>query len=242
MNWPGAKCVSRTSALIGSVDRRRRGRWTGKGIRRYYVAVASLANLLRRFNFTLLAPFYDGLVSPLEAMRMRSLDLAAVQAGERVLLVGAGTGLDVPLLRPDCRICATDYTLAMLARIPRRSHVSRAQMDAGALAVGTACMDVVVLHLIVSVVPDPLACLQEVRRVLKPDGRVALFDKLKPEGRRPPLLLRLFRPFGLLLGTDVSVDLDTLAAKAGLRIVHREPGMAGGVFQVAKLVAHSSNR
>lgn len=186
-------------------------------------------------NFTLMAPVYDAIVSPFLAMRFRSIELANVQAGERVLLVGAGTGADIPLLPRTALVYATDYTPAMLRRVPRLRGVSVAQMDGARLALADESVDVVLLHLIVAVITDPLACLREVCRVLKPGGRVAMFDKFKPEGGDAPLLLKLIRPFALALGTDVTVDLDALVRDSGLRLAHREKGFADGLFQVCVL-------
>ena len=47
-------------------------------------------------------------------MRRRSLELLNVQPGERVLIVGAGTGLDLEFLSKKARVIATDLTAAML--------------------------------------------------------------------------------------------------------------------------------
>jgi ubiquinone/menaquinone biosynthesis C-methylase UbiE len=197
--------------------------------------VSLIGNRWRRWNFTLMAPFYDAIVSPFQAMRYRSIELAEVRPGDRVLLVGAGTGADVPLLPRTATVYATDYTEAMLRRVPRLRGVRVARMDGARLGVRDASMDVVLLHLIVAVIPDPLGCLREVRRVLKPGGRVAVFDKFKPAGRESPVLLRVLRPFALALGTDLTVDLEELAGRAGLRIAHREDGFADGLFQVCVL-------
>ncbi len=123
----------------------------------------------------------------------------------------------------------------MLRKTPRLRGVHAALMDGARLALPDASMDVVLLHLIVAVIPDPLACLRETRRVLRPGGRVAVIDKFKPSGSETPLLLRLFRPFALALGTDITVDLDRITHAAGLRIAHRENGLAGGLFQVCLL-------
>lgn len=182
-----------------------------------------------------MAPVYDAMVEPFLAMRYRSIELVDVEPGERVLLVGAGTGADVPLLPRTASVYATDYTPAMLRKVPRLRGVHVAQMDGARLGVADESMDVVLLHLIVAVIPDPLSCLKEVRRVLKPGGRVGVFDKFKPEGRESSLILRLARPFALALGTDLTVDLDDLTARAGLRIAHREKGFGDGLFQVCVL-------
>ena len=57
----------------------------------------------------------------------------------------------------------------------------------------------------------------------------------KPEGREPPLLLKLIRPFAYVLGTDVLVDLDAIVAESGMQFAHREKGFADGLFQVCVL-------
>ena len=52
-----------------------------------------------RARYNLYAPVYDWLVGRLgfiERGRRRALELAAIRAGERVLIVAAGTGLDLP--------------------------------------------------------------------------------------------------------------------------------------------------
>jgi ubiquinone/menaquinone biosynthesis C-methylase UbiE len=197
--------------------------------------VRLVSNRWRRWTFTLLAPVYDALVLPLAGMRERSFALAALSPGERVLLVGVGTGADFPFLPVGVRAVATDLTPAMLQRAPRREGVHLALMDGLRLALPAEGFDAVVLHLIVAVAPDPAGCLGEAARVVRPGGRIAVIDKFKPRGGKAPLALRLFRPLIRLLGTDVALDLDALAARAGLVIEHREPGAVKGLFQVALL-------
>ena len=68
-----------------------------------------------RIRYTLWAPFYD-LVVGFGSQRRRSIELLSLQPGDRVLIVGAGTGADLPFLPPGVVGLATDLTPAMLER------------------------------------------------------------------------------------------------------------------------------
>jgi len=50
--------------------------------------------------------------------------------------------------------------------------------------------DVVLLHLVISVVPQPSTLVKEVTRVLDHVGRISIYDKFVPEGSSPSLAWR----------------------------------------------------
>lgn len=190
---------------------------------------------IRRWD--LYAPLYDRFIA-LDPHRRRSLELARLSPGERVLVCGCGTGQDLPLLPGGLEVFAVDASRGMLGKaLGRRcaSLVRFLRMDAQRLAFRDASFDCVVLHLIVAIVPDPLACLREAARVLKPGGRIALFDKYHDGVGRPRLIRRALNPLMRLLATDLNVPLPRVARAAGLRIVHEEPAMLRGMFRVARL-------
>ena len=60
-----------------------------------------------RIRYTLWAPLYD-LVARFGRERCRSIALLQLQPGERVLLMGAGTGADLPLIQEGVSVLATD--------------------------------------------------------------------------------------------------------------------------------------
>lgn len=190
---------------------------------------------LRRWD--LYAPHYDRFVS-FDAHRKRSLELARLAPGERVLLSGCGTGQDLPLLPPGLAVYAIDASRGMLEKASSRPCASPARllrMDAQQLAFPADCFDCVILHLIVAIVPDPLACLREAARVLKPQGRIVLFDKYHDGLGKPRFIRRALNPLLRLMATDLNVPLPPLARQAGLRIVREEPAMLRGMFRVARL-------
>jgi ubiquinone/menaquinone biosynthesis C-methylase UbiE len=90
-------------------------------------------------------------------------------------------------------------------------------MDGHALKFPDASFDAVILHLIVAVIPDPVKCLREAARVLRPGGRAVIFDKFVPDDQRPPLALRLPNPLTSLFGTEITRKLGPLLAESGLQ-------------------------
>jgi phosphatidylethanolamine/phosphatidyl-N-methylethanolamine N-methyltransferase len=191
-----------------------------------------------RLRYTLWAPLYD-FVARFGRQRRRSVALLGLQPGERVLLVGAGTGADLPLIPEGVSVLATDLTPAMLDRArPRvRPGIELRVMDGQALDLASESFDAVILHLILAVIPDPAACLREAARVLKPGGRIAVFDKFLPDGARPRLPRRIANTVTRTLFTDINRRLGDILERSGapLRIEHDEPAMFGGTFRILLL-------
>jgi phosphatidylethanolamine/phosphatidyl-N-methylethanolamine N-methyltransferase len=208
----------------------------------------TMTNRWRRFTYTLWAPVYDALAWIFHRQRARSLQLLNLQPGQRVLIVGAGTGLDLPLLPPGLHLTAIDLTPAMVRRLIRRAAhlqipVDARPMDAHHLEFPDASFDAVILHLILAVVPDPILCIREVQRVLRPGGRAVVFDKFVPEGAHPSILRRLFNPGVQVLFTDMTRQLGVIVQAAPtLRITHDQPVGLTGFFRIALLYKQDESR
>jgi ubiquinone/menaquinone biosynthesis C-methylase UbiE len=111
------------------------------------------------------------------------LDLAKVDAGSRVLDVGAGAG-DSTLaaaqrVGPNGRVLATDISASMLeiaaelARHAGLSNVGTLVVDAQCLDLESDAFDAVVSRNCLMLIPDYHQALTQIRRVLKPGGRFA---------------------------------------------------------------------
>jgi ubiquinone/menaquinone biosynthesis C-methylase UbiE len=104
------------------------------------------------------------------------------QAGERVLEIGPGTGyytLDMAeWVGPDGRVEIFDLQQEFLDHTMRRAgerglaNVVPTQGDATALSYEDGSMDAVVLNAVLGEIPDPVAALREIGRVLRPGGRL----------------------------------------------------------------------
>src|SRR5688572_25762265 len=83
-----------------------------------------------------------------------------VQSGERVLEVGVGTGLCLPLYPKDCHITGVDLSDGMLdkardlVRERNLAHVTLLRMDASALEFADGSFDTVVAAYVITAVPD----------------------------------------------------------------------------------------
>lgn len=191
-----------------------------------------------KHSYTLIAPFYDAAIArATAAARARSL-AALPDAPGRVLLAGVGTGLDLPLLPPQHRYVGLDLTDAMLRRaLPRAGQIEFApiQGDVQRLPFADASFDNAVLHLILAVVPEPARCFAEIARVVKPGGRVIVFDKFLRRGQPAPLR-RLLNPLVRRVATRLDVVFeDLLPAAPGLALEHDQPALVGGWFRLIRL-------
>jgi len=190
-----------------------------------------------RYTYTAFAPIYDACVAPFTTgMRQRSLATLRDGLHDEVLLVGIGSGLDVPWLPIGPRYTGLDLTPAMLARARRKAlrlglNIRLDEGDARALPYPAAAFDVVVLHLILAVTPYPERVLAEAARVLRPGGRTLILDKFLRSGQRAPLR-QLISPLLGLLATRTDVVLEQVLAQAPeLEMVSDQPALASGWFR-----------
>jgi ubiquinone/menaquinone biosynthesis C-methylase UbiE len=196
-----------------------------------------------RIRYSIWAPVYDALarVAGFDEARRVSIERLRLETGDRALIVGAGTGLDLEFLPSGVEVAAIDVTPAMLRRLERRAaaagrSVTARVMDARDLAFPDASFDGVVMHLILAVMPQPERGLREAVRVLKPGGRIAVFDKFLRDDERPSVKRRLLNLIARPLFTDINRRLGPLVTGTEATIERDEPVAFGGAYRVATLL------
>lgn len=197
-----------------------------------------------RLRYTFYSPIYDLVLVGFSFPRRRAIKLADIKPGERVLISGCGTGLDLPHLPREIDVTAIDLTPAMVARTAARAEklgfpVTAKVMDAERLDFPDASFDVVLMHLILAVVPDPVAAAREAARVLKPGGRISIFDKFLPDGRSPNLLRQSLNVVSHALFSDINRRLGPILDAAMLRVDIEEAVAFGDFFKVVIAVKRS---
>jgi ubiquinone/menaquinone biosynthesis C-methylase UbiE len=193
----------------------------------------------KRTRWDLYAPLYDWAAAPMRSGRRRAIERLDPRPGERILLVGAGTGLDLAYLPADASIVPVDRSPAMLRRTEQRAErlgmdVETRIGDATSLSFEDETFDVVCLHLVLSVVDDPAAVVAETDRVLKADGRASVFDKFLPPGESPSILRRVANPVARVLFSDLNRRLEPMLADTDLIVAEREPFL-GSLYATAIL-------
>jgi len=185
------------------------------------------------------ASLYDLREAPMELFigRWRRRLWQQVPPGSRVLEVGVGTGKNMRWYPAGVSVVAVDFSPKMLARGTRRARrhhidVQLALMDAQALALADASFDIVVTTCVFCSVPDPVLGLEEVRRVLRPEGRVLMLEHVRS---RLPVLGRIMdwlNPVSVRL-QGVNINRDTVAnvAQAGFA-VRRADNLLLDVFKL----------
>ncbi len=177
---------------------------------------------LRR-TYRWMAHIYDRLFERFyRGMRAANFRALAPTPSDTVLLVGVGTGLDLPHLPPIGRALALDVSPEMLVRARHarsRSPVDCIVADGARVPVRDGSVDAIVCHLVLCSGPDGRALLAEAARVVRIGGRVAIIDHFAPHGRLP-LWRRVASRAPALLGTHLDRPVEPMLA--GLPFVVRE--------------------
>jgi ubiquinone/menaquinone biosynthesis C-methylase UbiE len=121
-----------------------------------------------------------------------AIGLLRIEPGDRVLDAGCGSGLGIQMMlrRKTGFVAGIDYSPAMVGRTRDRNAAAvdsgRCQVrqgDPAAIPYPEACFDKIMCLQTSQLWPDPLAVLVELRRVLAPEGRIAIAFENSAEGR-----------------------------------------------------------
>jgi demethylmenaquinone methyltransferase/2-methoxy-6-polyprenyl-1,4-benzoquinol methylase len=166
----------------------------------------SLAPDAVRTMFDRIAPVYDAMNRVMTAgldVRWRRLAAqAVVRKGDRVLDAACGTG-DLAIADSKAgagKVTGLDFSEAMLARARRKADLEWVQGDMLALPFADATFDAATVGFGARNVADLELALRELRRVLRPGGRLAILEITRPRGALRPFFSLWFDRVVPLLG------------------------------------------
>lgn len=145
----------------------------------------------------------------------------------RVLFVAVGTGVDITRFPDGQDIVGVDINTEMLRRAENRRRAYHGKIvfvrgDAEQLAFGNDSFDTVVSSCTMCSVPHPVRALRELYRVLRPGGRLLMFEHVRSGSWPLGLALDVMTLWTRLLGTAMNRDTVANVLTACFKIVRIE--------------------
>lgn len=170
--------------------------------------------------------FVPGMFRPLSRAL---LPLAAAKSGDRLLDLACGTGIIArqvaPVVGAEGRVVALDLRQAMLdvaskLTVPYGAAIEWVQGDATKLDFAKGSFDIVACQQGLQFFPDRAAALAEVKRVLRPGGRLVFLEHVASDDPAVFRKQRFFEPAWRLLagGCHVTRRTDQAIERAGLSL------------------------
>jgi len=176
----------------------------------------------RKWNFS--SSFYDLLAYGPEQRWAPSKRRLFANMDGKVLFVAVGTGQDIPFFPPGKDIVGIDISPRMLAKAETRAakydgSLDLRVMDIHAMEFPEHSFDQVVTSCSFCSIPDPVAGLIALRRVLKPGGILHMFEHTGSHVFPFNLMLNLMTPLWKPIGPEMNRDTVSNVVKAGLEIL-----------------------
>ena len=193
-------------------------------------------------DFEAIAGAYDRGMRPLERLIFGRLRRRLFpQLRGRVLELGAGTGVNLPLYGPGARVVALDRSSEMLgwaARKRPQARVALVQADAQRLPFAAGAFDSVSGALVFCSIASPDRGLSESRRVLKSEGKLVLLEHTRGHGIGA-LVTVVVQPLWGVWSHECRLDRETLAAvvRAGFHVLNVDHHALGIVRLIEAQVA-----
>jgi phosphatidylethanolamine/phosphatidyl-N-methylethanolamine N-methyltransferase len=170
-----------------------------------------------------LASVYDFTFGPtLHPGRVQAIQRMGIRAGDRVLEVGVGTGINATLYPRDCSVTGIDLSDSMLEKAREKvsrkgiSNVRLLEMDAADIKFADGSFDIVYAPYLISVVPDPLVVAREMHRVCRAGGKIIFLNHFRSPNRMLAWIERAISPFTVHIGFKSDLDLPAFLAQAEL--------------------------
>jgi phosphatidylethanolamine/phosphatidyl-N-methylethanolamine N-methyltransferase len=146
--------------------------------------------------------------------------------GDRVIEVGVGTGISLPLYPSGCSVVGIDLTRKMLEKAMEKKekhkldHVELLEMDAENMTFEDNTFDHSLAAFVITVVPNPEKMVSEMKRVTKAGGNIVILNHFCSRNPLVSAFEKVFSPLCEKWGWRSDISLDLLSNHCNLHIDH----------------------
>lgn len=148
--------------------------------------------------------------------------------GERILEVGVGTGLSLPLYPSNCKVVGIDLSSDMLAKAHQRirahrlGNVELIRMDAGQMKFADDSFDTVMAAYVVTAVPDHRKVVTEMIRVCREGGRIIMLNHFSNGNKLIAAVEKVISPLCKHIGFRTDLSLNNVLEGTSLVVARKE--------------------
>ncbi len=159
----------------------------------------------------------------------------------KILDVGIGTGKNIDYYSDKAEVIGIDFSPKMLEKGRQKlaksgkKNITLIQMDVENLNFKDNSFDYVITSSVFCSVPDPIGGLKEIRRVLKPDGKLIMVEHVLSRNKFISLLENLFNgTVRFFTGVNINRDTGQNIIKSGMEVIDEKDLAMVDVFRLFK--------
>jgi ubiquinone/menaquinone biosynthesis C-methylase UbiE len=183
----------------------------------------------------LFARYYDTLMKPVERRYItRWREELLLHAKGEILEIGSGTGINFPLYREGGNVTALEPNLHMIKRAETRKKQASVPIRivegiAEKLPFANNHFDTIVVTLVLCSVDDPQLALEEMKRILKPDGKVLFLEHVEMEQPVYSSFQKILTPIWKHIcdGCHLNRRTEKLIIDSGFKVISKQSHLSG---------------
>ena len=179
--------------------------------------------------YSIYSHFYDSFFGKIfQPGRRMASELMDIQPGERILEMGIGTGIQLQFYPKYASITCIDICRDMIMQAEEKRRLlglTNAEfciMDASKMALKDGCFDKMIAAHSITVIPEPVEALKEIKRVCKKDAEFYFLNYTGSNNKLIAGFGKSISPIRNKFGLGKAVDLEELLSETNFDIVFRE--------------------
>ena len=196
-------------------------------------------------TYSIYSHFYDSFFGRIfHSGRRVANELMDVEPGEKILEVGIGTGISLPLYPKYAEVVGIDISRDMIKQAEekkQRLDFPNARLcitDASKMPFKDSCFDKVIAAHSITVIPEPRETLKEIKRVCKKNAEIFFLNYAGSDDNLVARFEKTLSPLRNRLGLGRTIDLEELLHSASFEIVFKD---RVNIFKLCQMIKCKNN-